>query len=451
MEKTIKGTVIVATESLNFELYDQELVLHYDVKQIGAVTTAKETKKGHFEFLGTEQVSQKVFYGTTSTGKKIAFKVAISKVDYFRNRIICSLDCCYILEDDRVNCLTIISEDIHQVVKNYKKHEAKVSKEGIEIPFEGDKHFYTVELEENKKIEFACYEAFKTYTNNKKPVEFIGQIQIVFQTTSSIEELFRLVELARSFIIYLTYRRDIIFDEILIGDYSDNKFKSKGSYLPFNNPERVSSQALINTRLIPIELVDEIIPQLLYNLYNDTIYVEHMRIGMTKTHVITGGDIVTLTAGFEYEFDKSGITIPQKESEVKQRNYIKEQYGEILNSDKLNAYGRSTVKNAIKHIDDLLLETKLNAFFKTIPNYFLEAIESIFKRLRISFKVSNACHDISEARNKIAHGEISFRISRETIYEFLIMEMLVYFVQLKRLGLDELKAFDSISSLFDIG
>lgn len=450
MSKTINGRVTINSETIDFELDNSELILFYNNNQIGSVTTAKEISNGRYEFLGTEQVSQNVFEGTTSSGQKIAFKVAISIVDYIHFRIICSLECYYILNSKVVNSITIIGKDIHRVVKDYSSHKTSVDKNGITIPFEGNKHFHNINLEDNKSIDFACYETFKTFQNSDKPVEFIGQIQMLIQPTDSIEELFQIVELARSFIIYLCFRRDVIFDEVFIGNYSDNKFTTTGQYFPLNNPERLSSQTLMDSRMIPISFVEEIIPELIKSLYKNTIYIEHMRTGMTKKHIITGGDIVTLTAGFEYEFDKSGLEVAKKEGEINQRRLIKDKYSELLLDERLNAYGRSTIKNAIKHVDDLMLEAKLNAFFGILPNDFLENLKSIFKKVNIIFSVSHLCHNISEARNKIAHGDIDYHITKETVYDFLILEMVVYFVQLKRFGLDDSMSYKSIASLFDI-
>ena len=451
MDKIIEGVAEINSKTVSFRLIGNRLQITYKPDDAIFVTTAELNDEGKVSFRRIEHIRVATFYGTTNDSKRIAFKISTSIVRYFYDLIDCTLECYYILDSERFNSITIISSDIHAITNDHN-HPISMNNKEITVCFEGQKRFFDVKLSDCSTVEFSCYEAFKTMSKNKHPIEYLGQIQIVFDETDSVDRAFELIELARSFVTYLTFRRDIVFDEVFLGNFGkhNSRFIKKGTYYPLNNPDRISNTELLTKRRIPFSLIENIASSLIENISNNSIYTEHMRTSLTNRRLIYGSDIVTLTAGFEFEFGKSSIVIEKKKSEKDQVAYIKKRYNNILKSDKLNSFGRSTVKNAAKHIDDLLLEAKLNSFFKTLPESFVFDWSGLYDTYNIPFKSSLISKAVSEARNKIAHGDLVYQISQEVIMAFIMLESMIYFIQLKRLGLDDETNCKCVKQLFGL-
>lgn len=449
----ISGTAIVCDHDVDFELEGDNVVFNCNFNELEKLTSAKRDEHGNLYFDGSEHINETYIKGKTTNGRFIYFYVAMSSVDCFRARIICNLYSYYISKFEfSCNAITIYGGDISIIVRNYNEHNINPSKDSIVISFKSNKTYHDVTFKDKTKIKFACYDSFITRSRDKNPIEYVGVIQLIIPATGNIKDFFDYIELSRQFVSYLCFRKDIVFDKVLLGTYNNKtrRVTNEGEYYICNNPEIISVSSIKNKRFIPFNLINRKTSTIIRMIKDNRLYMHHLRDGHKRIHSISGGDVVTLTAGFEYEFDASKIRIPPKPKVKAQIEYLLSRYNSILRSDKINSFGRSTVKNAKKHIDDLMLETKLNWFFKNIPAAFTSAIEKIYKYRDLVFKASEAARRISDARNNFAHGLIKNNFSIEIIYDFLVLEMILYFIQLKRVGITDDDAYLCVCLLFNL-
>ena len=449
----IIGTAIICGVNVDFELEDKTVCFFCDFADLETIATAKRDEKGKLYFDGSEHIKETIVKGLTSRNETIIFYISLSSVDFFRSVITCNLYSDYTANINQpFDAITIYGGDISIVVRNYDDHKIEPTADAIVIPFKSKKKYHSATFASGTKIKFACFDSYITKTRDKNPVEYVGAFQLIVSPTEAIKDIFEYVELVRRFISYLCFRNDITFDKVLLGTYdaASRKVTNHGEYVICNNPEIISLDSIKNKRFIPFCKIESKSSKIIRLIKENKLYLHHLRDGYKRIHNISGGDVVTLTAGFEYEFDASKIKIPPKKSEQEQKSYLLARYNAILKSKKLKSYGRSTIKTAKKHINDLMLETKLNVFFKDIPPSFLRSLERIYKYRDLVFKPTEVAKRIAKARNDFAHGLIKNDFTVEIIYDFLILEMVLYYVQLKRIGLADNDSFYCVCLLFGI-
>lgn len=150
-------------------------------------------------------------------------------------------------------------------------------------------------------------------------------------------------------------------------------------------------------------------------------------------------------AEFEFEFQKKYPNgIPHSEKRIEIENAVKEKIEILKNSS--TGIEKDYYKQFIKHVKQESLKGNMQ--------YLFEENKEILSRFKSKLELNMDYNEISEEcagiRNTIDHGKKDKEITSDTAACYVLLRMLIYSMQLKRIGLEEGKIVQSIESLYKL-
>lgn len=150
-------------------------------------------------------------------------------------------------------------------------------------------------------------------------------------------------------------------------------------------------------------------------------------------------------AEFEYEFGKTYPNgIPHSEKSVETENIVKsklEKLRDCSSGDEKKYY-----KQFIKHIKQESLKGKILFSF----NENSRMLDQFKQRLGPNMSFDEIADECAGIRNTVDHGKDDKKITSDTAACYVLLRMLIYAMQLKRIGLEENDIINAIRSLFKI-
>ena len=202
-------------------------------------------------------------------------------------------------------------------------------------------------------------------------------------------------------------------------------------------------------KIIKFENIQEYFINLLEVILSGNMYFEHICNSIDETRIYTVSREILVFAAFEREFRN---IYGQDYGRSKEYINIKEQSIELFNKSIEESHGKQ--KKYFKSIQDFVskldisLEQKILAALKDCSD-----IIEPFVKFEYNDSLDNVKGDISlrmnKLRNTVAHAKIDFDDEPIYLSDLKIIQILLYAMRLKNLGLEKIKIQQSIKDLFE--
>ena len=287
-----------------------------------------------------------------------------------------------------------------------------------------------------------------TYKTGQSPISLNSTMFIEFDPTDDYEFIISLIKVAKQLIQYLCYRKNVIFSSVEIAAP-----RHKGLHETFatlyetneNNIEEIYPNA--KERLIKYDYLQGHFGDILNDIINEKIYLEHIPESYELGRHINAGRFVMITAAFEWEFKRNypeGIEKRQKTKEAE------ENVTKIIDNLIKDNSGKS--KDILKFLKKLIktdnLESRIVEYGKqygTISDIFGNNLYNINDE-QLNYKKMGK--RLSDQRNHFAHGDIDKEFIGLSLLDLIYLEYVIYIMQLKFYGLDDDKIKNAINDLF---
>lgn len=287
-----------------------------------------------------------------------------------------------------------------------------------------------------------------SYQTGKSPISLRSTLFIEFEPTDCYEFIINLLNIAKEFVQFLCYRRNIVFSSIDLSAPVD-----KGLHETFATLYRTQDEDVIETyplekgRLIKYEYLKGNVGKIINDISCHNIYTEHIPETYKLGRRINAGKFVMITAAFEWEFKRnypSGIKkdIKTQKSEETVTIYI----------DKLIKKSTGKVKKILKFLRKLIksdnLESKIIEYGKDygeISDAFGTHLYSLNGEVLDYKKMGKR---LSDQRNHFAHGDIDKEFIGSSLLDLVYLEYIIYIIQLKYYGVDDKMIKQAINDLF---
>lgn len=311
----------------------------------------------------------------------------------------------------------------------------------------------TTEKEKFKVIDKECLIYFGisvsgTYQTGKAPISLRSTMFIEFEPTDNYEFIIEILNIAKRFVQFLCYRRNIIFSNIYLSAPTKNGLHEKFATLYRTQEDySIETYPLEKERLIKYEYLKGKIGKIITDIANHNIYTEHIPETYKLGKRINAGRFVMITAAFEWEFKKiypKGIKkdITTQDAEAKVTSYI----DQLINDNK----GKE--KKILKFLKKLIvsdnLESKIIEFGKdygSISNMFGDHLYNLNNE---TLNYKGMAKRLSEQRNHFAHGDINKEFIGLSLLDLVFLEYIIYIMQLKYFDIDDVMIKKSINELF---
>lgn len=301
--------------------------------------------------------------------------------------------------------------------------------------------------ERNIKVDFSISRIINFSTYEKPPLQMQSSLNFYFDKTDDYLFAAELSSLASKFLSYLCYRNNIHFSKIQLVMLNEQNRKSYGEIIYCQNKGDIEFKCIKDKRFISYDEFKGYEHIILDKLSSNTLYTTHIPSSYEQGSHINASTFILITAAFEWEFKNlypEGIT--KKQSTIEAEEYVKN----IIEDLKNNHTGKK--KEILKFLSKLVRSDSLNS--KIIHAYNdLSNIANVFGNHIYTLNgetllIKDMADRISKQRNNFAHGNIDNEFIGLSLLDLIFLERLIYIMQLKRIGLNDLEIKKAINNLF---
>lgn len=276
----------------------------------------------------------------------------------------------------------------------------------------------------------------------------VGLVLKYKDSSHSVAFMYELILHIRKILSFVFYRQNVSFDSISLSCLIENPVCVKGDiFLPLNNDVEMEQIDLAKTFDIGFIYWNNLF--LYFSKLSDLITENKLclyNLPLTKKYKnMTSFNSISLDASaFEYEFKE--IYDSYKSSKCDNLDY-KEVYGE-LSKLKENLKGNKKVifSNTISSFWQPSLKEKL---LKVVADYDF-VLKALPERLVLNDYSKTIPDRIVKIRNSLLHGDKNPKIEQEDAQAFWLLKILIYSMQLKKIGYDEINIVNNIKHVFEI-
>lgn len=284
-------------------------------------------------------------------------------------------------------------------------------------------------------------------SNNKPPLEFHSSMMFEFETTNDFLFIIRLCQIARTFLQYLCYRKDVDFTSITISAPYEGKHRKVSTMFFISEIIEKSDVALSKERYIKQNNIAGYENKILNDIAQDKLYMRHFPESFYSSKHYNAARFVMITAAFEWEFRKQypdGISKKTKTIEAEKRAT------ETLNE--LIAQNKGELKSIFKRLRNSVAFTNLESEIIQIGKDYSSIIgvfgDYLYKINDETLEFNKMGHRIAEQRNDFAHGNLDKDILGLSLLDLMFLERIVFAMQLKYWGISNLNIQHIINDLF---
>lgn len=303
---------------------------------------------------------------------------------------------------------------------------------------------------DDRKVE-ASFDIYKQYSNmnNEQPITVYSTMLFFFNSTKDYEFIYRLYRLALVFIQYLCYRKNVLFQEINLDGFNENKkYHNIGELFILDDYYKGTEPDVLRRGVyIDYEYFQGCESQILADLAIDALYSRHIPRSYRESRYIDAARAIMITAAFESIYEAlypEGCAKSQKSSEA--FNAVRQQIGQLVE------ISTGKQKTIYKH---LLKQIGKDSF----ENAIVHALEELSIVLENSKHYIHGFHEIATSnddiadrlklmRNAYAHGHLNYELSGIVMLDILLLQELVYALQLRKYGISDKKIALSLFNLF---
>lgn len=472
--KTSDSDDNVYTGFLEFEGEDYHFV--FSGKTLRMISTSVESRNSMWKY-GMKEISQGNY--TWGEQPRVNQDVIIGKCNETNQRIIfLPRKGSYILHQ---NSVLFIDLEAYIICKYEKNTIDRISFTGqeingihptsqaIEYTFDPDTFVNSGTFEvkakdfaftTTQKQEFAVDDKFVSVSfgisrimstkNWEPPMKLSSNMLFEFGATDDYRFILRLWYVAKQFLQFLCYRKDVRFSEVTLASPSENGKHETFAviYVLSTDSDYVDSQTWKKGRYIKQLYIAGHEGELLSHIADNKIYLRNLPETYAAGRHIDAARFVMITAAFEWEFNRlypNGI--PKSPQRIGAEKEVTEKISELIAHSKgktksiykflLKGVNRSpSLANKIEKIGEDYGEI-VNPFGNQLYSMNGEKLDYTQMGLRLA-----------DQRNHFAHGDLDKDFIGLSLLDLMFLERVIYAMQLKTCGVDDKNIQKSINELF---
>lgn len=273
-----------------------------------------------------------------------------------------------------------------------------------------------------------------------------------FEPTNEFGFVLRLWRIARDFLRYLCYRRDVYLPTVkLSAPCDDGKHEEFAVFHVIGEDREPSVKDIKSGRYIKQGLIAGHEGQILTDIASGELYLRHIPESYDSGRHKDAAKFVMITAAFEWEFRRNYPSgIKKSETTLKAEDEAEKRLQELLDNGcckklkKIYTFLKKLVRS-----DSLQSEIKqIEKDYSEIINLFGEHLYSLSNEKLI---YSDMGQRLADQRNNFAHGNLDKDFIDLSLLDLIFLERIVYAMQLKHYGIETSKIQNAINDLFHCG
>ncbi len=286
---------------------------------------------------------------------------------------------------------------------------------------------------------------------HEPPLRLDSSLIFDFDAIEDYQFIYRLWRIAREFVRFLCYRKNVFIPKAELSALSeDGKHETFATMFFTGQHGETESETLKKGCYIKQVHISGHEGEILSDIADDNIYLRHLPETYRSGRHIDAARFIMITAAFEWEFRKlypTGVekTVATIKAEQIVSDCIQEHIDETRGKQKkIYKFLKKLVKS-----DSLQSEIiQMGKDFSRITGIFGNRLYQLNKQ---ELKYVEMGQRLAEQRNHFAHGDLDKDFIGLSLLDLIYLEYVVYAMQLKYCGVQDVEIQKSINELFHLG
>ena len=283
----------------------------------------------------------------------------------------------------------------------------------------------------------------------ESPVSINSNMVFEFEPTSDCEFLVRLWKIAKSFICFMCYRKNVDLTQVEISiPWKDGQKKTIGN-LVISDDSADEIETIENSECIKQKYINGYEGMILGDIAQNSLYTRHIPNSTKAGRRIDAARFIMITAAFEWEFRRyypDGI--PKNESTLRIESQVENALNELIASSSGDLKRKYRYLLKVSKSNSLQNEViKMGEDFHDIIGIFGDRL---YKMNGEQLHYNEMGERIANQRNNFAHGNLDKDFIGSALLDVIYMEYVVYAMQLKKYDVSDLNIRKSINDLFNL-
>lgn len=298
-------------------------------------------------------------------------------------------------------------------------------------------------------VEFSISRKLSTKLN-EPPITLSSSMLFEFAPTNDYRLIFRLWSVAKQFLQYLCYRRNIILPEVALFAPADGgKYEEFATMYVLNEAGDDESSTLKSGRYIQQKYLAGTEGKILSDIASGMLYLRHLPQTYQSGRTIDAARFIMITAAFEWEYKRNFPDgVPKKEARLKAEAAVTDEIDEKIKSSA--GKKREIYKFLKRLVKSDSLESEIIHTGKVIDNIIGVFGKHLYHLNGEELKYSEMGKRLSSQRNHYAHGDLDQEFIGLSLLDLMYMEYALYAIQLNYYGIDEKNIRRAINDLFHL-
>ena len=280
------------------------------------------------------------------------------------------------------------------------------------------------------------------------PLSINSALIFDFEKTNDYKFILRLFYIAKQFIQFLCYRRDVYLPNVdIYAPYENVKYLKFATLHIIDELHSCDLNSLKEKRYISQSLIVGYEGKILADIADNLLYLRHLPETYKSGRLIDASRFIMIMAAFEWEFKRMYPDgIPKDSNTIQIENEAMEAIEDLINKSK------GKLKKKYKFLKNLISSDNLQSKIIKTGNDFDDAIGNFGKNL---YELNNEILDYSKMgdrlanqRNNFAHGNLNKDFIGFSLLDLIYLEYIIYAMQLRYYGISDINIRKAINNLF---
>lgn len=311
---------------------------------------------------------------------------------------------------------------------------------------ESEKHVFEVD----KKPVSVFFGITRTtrISDAEPPLELHSTMYFEFEKTNDYSFITKLWSIAKSFIQFLCYRKNVGLPKAEISVPAEaGKHRPAATFYVVGETNTVEPNTLDKGRYIKQQYLAGYEGKILNDISSNNLYQRHIPLSYKQGRSIDAARFVMITAAFEWEFKRSYPDgIPKKASTIEAENKATTEIEKLIDGSS------GKLKKIYHFLKKLIKSDSLQSEIEQVGKDYADIIDMFGNRLYQindeTLKYSEMGKRLSDQRNHFAHGDLDKEFIGNSLLDLIFLEYVIYAIQLKRYGIPDDNIKKIINDLF---
>lgn len=286
-----------------------------------------------------------------------------------------------------------------------------------------------------------------SYQIHEAPLTLTSTMYFEFEPTQDYRFILRLLYVARQFIRFLCYRRNVNIPQIELSTPTVDGKHEKNATLYFIEECESELTTLKDGRYIKQQYIAGHEGEILKDIVENTLYTRHLPETFASGRRIDAARFVLISAAFEWEFKRLYPTgIKHSPAAIKASNEVETKLKELFDESK--GKKKKIYKRLLNSVSFDSLASEICQAGKDFSDLAGVFGEHLYKLNGEELDYSKMGERLANQRNDFAHGNIDKYFNDLSILDVCFMEFLIYAMQLKYYKINDKFIQKSINELF---